>query len=853
MRWIVRPEDLGFRTTDDVPPLLGVPAQQRALEAMRVATQIRAAGYNIFCVGLGGADRVAIVREALAEIGCSGQPAPDRAYVTNFGQPEAPRLLELPRGTARRLQRDMDDLIDQLVKHVGLVFEEDRFASRVREITDKHRRQERDVLGKLHERARDAGFTIAEVERGGSTAVDVLFRVRNHLVPMAELERLMRDARAGLPADLMDSEEENREVAAELVALDLAAVQATYDELAEMLRRGMVEARRIARSLQRQVSALEREESLVVIEGAVQEIAARHSGVPGVRRHLEELRTDVLDHLALFKRGATRGGATPPEEMEVEEDGIADTGHDVYVRYRVAVVMDNASRDACPIMVEPNPTARNVFGTIVSIADRMGRQVVDHRSIRPGSLLAADGGYLILDAADVLADPDAWRQLKRVLLSQRLDLRDAVSDRGQPAGLVLRPEPIPVTVKVIMIGDHDTHEFMDSMDQDFRSVFRVRAEFDWLMDRTHENITRMASYLRRLQASEGLLPFTAEAVARLAEYMARLAEHPGRFLSRLEALADPARQASLAALRARSRVVDGAHVRAALAAGERRSALAAERVREAIEQKRIIINTSGRAVGQVNGLGVVSTTDHVFGHPMRITAVIGKGDQGLVNIEREVKLSGNLHDKGMFLVQGYLTHAYGRQVPLELSASVAFEQLYGGIEGDSASAAEIFALLSALSGLAVDQGFGVTGSVNQVGEVQPVGGVNEKVEGFYDACTGPGGSTKRLTGQQGVIIPRANVGDLMLREDIVEAARQGLFHVHGIEHVEEGLEILMGRPAGRADARGRYPDDSIHGLALAALRDIARPARPARGTNPPRAPKTGKLEGSTRGRTRSSR
>ena len=834
LRWIVRAADLGFGTTDELPPLQGVPAQSRALEAIRVATQIRAPGYNVFCVGLTGGDRIDTVREALAEVQCTGQPAPDRAYVMNFRQSEAPRLLELPRGTARGLQRDVDDLIDQLVKHLGLVFEEDRFAARVREITEKHARQEREVLARLHDLAREHGFAVSEVEGPSGTSVDLLFRLHGQLLAVADLERHAHDARAGIVPELTESEEENQALAAELIKLDVPVLQAAYEELTEMLRRSLVEARRIGRSMHRQVSALEREESLVVIEGAVQELSARYAGLPAVRRHLEELRSDVLEHLQLFKGGIRRGAAATPEEMQVDEEGVSDPGHDAYVRYRVNVVLDNGNRDPCPVIVESNPTARNVLGTIVSITEQGGRQAVDHRSIRPGSLLAADGGFLILDAAEVLADAEAWRQLKRVLLSMRLDLRDAVSERGQPAGLVLRPEPIPIGVKVVMVGDHATYDLMDDMDQDFRHVFKIRAEFDWLMDRSPENVRRLGSFVKRLQVAEGLLPFGADAVALLAEHAARLAEHPGRMISRFDGIAEPARQANLQAVRARARLVQAHHVRAALGAAARRCSLAAERIHAAIHEKRIIINTEGSLVGQVNGLGVVSTIEHAFGHPMRITAVVGKGDDGIVNIEREVRLSGSLHDKGMFIVEGYLTHAYGKQVPLAFSASLAFEQLYGGIDGDSASAAEIFALLSSLAEIPIDQGIAVTGSVNQVGEIQPVGGVNEKIEGFFDACVGIARGAEKLNGRQGCVIPRANVGDLMLREDVAAAAREGRFHVFAMDHVEQGLELLTGLVAGRPDKGGRYPKGTIHARVLAALRRLAPSTAKARPKLPPR-------------------
>jgi predicted ATP-dependent protease len=825
LRWSVDLGEVGFSTTAELAKADGVHAQSRALEAMRLATEVRAPGYNVFCLGLSGANRMQVLRDAVARLGPRGRPSPDRCYVMSFRQPESPRLLELPRGTARAFQRDVDDLIDQLVKHLGLVFEEDRFAGRVREITERHQTQEREILNRLHDLARESGFTVAEVEGENGTSVDLLYRVAHQQLSLPDLERAAKDARAGIVPEVTEDEEQNEAIAAALRDLDVARVRAGYDGLSEMLRKSMVEARRIARSMHRQIQALEREEGLVVVEGAVQELASRYAGVPGVRAHLDELRGDVLDRVYLFKRGGKPGESG---DADGEED-TPDPRRDAYLRYRVNVVLDNTGRDECPIIVESNPTARNLFGTIISNLDRFGRPSVDHRSIRPGSLLCADGGYLLLDASNLMTEPETWRTLERVLLEERLDLRDAVSERGQPAGLVLRPEPIPVDVKVLMVGQHDVYEMLDSVDADFKHVFKIRAEFDWLMDRSPDNVLAIGRSVASLCEEEKLPPFRADAVAALAEHAARLAEHPGRMISAFDQLAEPARQAAVAAMREGSDVVRESHVRRALAAADRRCSLGAERVHQAIHEKRIIINSTGDRVGQVNGLAVVSTIEHAFGYPVRITAVVSHGTAGVLNVEREVRLSGSLHDKGMFIVAGYLANMYGREFPLVFSASVAFEQLYGGIEGDSASSAEIFALLSALSGVPLRQGIGVTGSVNQVGEIQPVGGVNEKIEGFYDACAGLAGGAERMPGGQGVLMPRANVGDLMLRDDILDAARAGRFAVWAMDTVDQGLELLTGLPVGEPDEGGRYPKGSVHCAVHDRLRALSQSAGPAAG------------------------
>lgn len=823
LRWSVDPASLGFSQTDEIAPQEGVHAQERALEAIRVGLSVDAPGYNIFCVGLIGSTRMATVQKALAQLGPRACPAPDRCFVMDFRNPEAPRLLELPRGMARPFQRDVDELIDQLVKHLGLVFEEDRFAARIRAIRERHGAEEREILDRLHDAARDAGFVVVQTEGEEGHVIDLAYRLRTNQIAISDLERLVDDARAGVAPPMSEDESENESARETLAALDIKGVRAAYEDLAETLRRTMVEARRIARSLHREIGVLEREESLVVVDGAVREFAARYATVPGLRQHLDDLRIDVLDHLELFKRSAA---AATPAARRAADEGSDDEqdepmGGDAHTRYRVNVVLDNEGRNPCPVVVESSPTARNLLGTIVSMVDSRGRPRVDHRSIRPGSLLEADGGWLLLDAADVLAEPDTWRTLKRVLLERRLDLRDAVGERGQPAGLVLRPQQVPLNVKVVMVGPHEAHDFMDGMDVDFKHVFKIRAEFDWIMDRKPENIRQVGACVQELVVAENLPPFTAEAVAALAEHAARLAEQQGKMVSQFDQIAEPARQAGAAARGVDAPFVDSSRVHLALEASERRCSLGAERVHEAIQDERIIIDTTGRVAGQINGLAVVSTIEHAFGYPVRITAVVSHGSSGVINVEREVRLSGSLHDKGMFILEGYLAHVYGRDFPLAFSASIALEQLYGGIEGDSASSAEIYALLSALSGLPLEQGIAVTGSVNQVGEIQPVGGINEKIEGFHDACAGMAGGPGALPGHQGVIMPRANVGDLMLRRDVVDSCRLGRFHVWAIASIDEGLEILTGLPAGSPGAKGRYAKGTVHCAVLERLRELS--------------------------------
>lgn len=837
LRWILDPSRLGFESTAELEPLEAVGPDPRALEAFKLGAEITSTGYNVFCLGLEGEDRLSLVKRLLEGLQPACRPAKDRCFVYNFRRAAAPRLIELPAGQGRTFERDVQDLVEQLRKHLTLVFEEERFGRQVHEITNEHQQRERDLLARLREQAEAAGFAVAQVEsEDGRVGVDVLFRLGPHLFAADDLERSVHEARQGINPQLEEDPEADAELTAALAQLDVEDIHRAHSGLEHQLQRSMREARRLARTAQRQVAQLERQESLVVVEGAVAELASRHSGHEDVSDWLNQLKANVLDHLGLFKPGPGLEAESAEGQESPADPSLLRSWADLRERFRVNLMHDSLEENGCPILVESIPSIRNLFG---SLGRNDPRRAADHRSIRSGSLLAADGGYLILDAADLISEPAAWRALKRVLLTQRLDLREAIAERDRDGSPMLRPDPIPLTTKIVMVGDHEVYHYLHSMDPDFQHAFKVRAEFDWLVPRTLESVRRLGGQVRQLCESEDLPPFDAGAVAALAEHAARVGEEATRMASSFHLLADPCRQAALYARRAGGDVVRAEEVQRSLVDAERRCSLGSEHQRTAIREGRILISTGGAKVGEVNGLAVSSTIEHAFGYPVRITAVAAHGTAGLINIEREAKLSGTIHDKGMFIVQGYLNRRYGHAAPLTITASVAFEQLYGGIDGDSATAAEIYALLSSLSGVPLTSSIAVTGSVNQLGEVQPVGGVNEKIEGFFDACVGLAGGPERLPGDQGVLLPRANVGDLMLRPDVVEAVAAERFHVWAMERVDEGLELLTGRHAGELDETGVYPEGSLHAMVLDRLLELARHAadhEPQDGPSGPEAP-----------------
>ncbi|MBN1592486.1 MAG: Lon protease family protein, partial [Candidatus Coatesbacteria bacterium] len=488
---------------------------------------------------------------------------------------------------------------------------------------------------------------------------------------------------------------------------------------------------------------------------------------------------------------------------------------DPFLRYRVNVLLDNTGRDDTPIIVETEPTARNLFGVIDLVPESQGQWRTDFTQIRGGSLLMADGGFLIVTAMDILAQQGVWEQLKRTLKNQQL--RISIPEMGYPFSQhSIQPEPIDINVKVIMIGDAMMFEMLYSLDDDFKKIFKIKAEFDSQMPLEPKNIAHFMSVLSKIGGDKKLLRFQKNALLRVLEYAIRRAGRRDRISTRFGEVSDLLSEANLIAENDGAKSVSEKHVQAAIDAAIERNSLIESKMKRMITSGSIIIDTDGEKVGQVNGLSIIATANYAFGQPNRITATTATGDSGIINIEREADLSGSTHDKGVLILAGFLRQRFGQDKPLNLSASICFEQSYSGIDGDSASSTELYCILSSLSEVPIKQGIAVTGSVNQMGEVQPIGGINFKVEGFFDIC-----KAKGLTGEQGVMIPRLNVESLMLRRDVVDAVAKGKFHIYPVETIDEGIEVLTGKPAGKPDAKGRFPKGSINYLVNEKLESLA--------------------------------
>ncbi len=788
---------------DDLAPAQDIVGQPRAVDALKMGLEIESVGYNIFVTGRVGTGRTTTVRRLLERVAQRPARPGDKAYVNNFKDPDTPRLLRLAAGQAAQLRRAMDDFVDRLARNVPLLFESDGYQRARQEIIDRFKEQGGARVREFEKQLAAEGFALVQSAPAA----------RPELAPIVEKQPVSVEALSGLVDEGRLAPERAEEI------------RAKYQELSDRLSAIFKEMREFERATRDALAALDEGVIRPVLEerlGDVLEAVRQAAGPePGGRRakkpgpgqpaapdgladYLDEVRAAVLERIDLFRTRAP-------------ERGPGEPAADPYSEFRVNVVVDNSSTSGAPVVFETSPSFRNLFGSIDRTFDRTGPARADFSRIKAGSLLRADGGFLVLNAIDALVEPGVWPALKRTLRNRKLEI-----GAWDPAAMLfgaagLKPEPVDLAVKVIMIGDPEVYAILAAGDEDFKRVFKVRADFDWVMDLDAAATREYASVIKRLCDENEILPFDRSGVAAVIEYGVRLAGRRNKLSTRFNIISELLTEASWWAGQAGARRVTAGHVNQAVEKRRYRMRLYEDKLQEAIADGVIFIDTDGAKVGQVNGLAVYETGEHAFGKPARITAKTGVGSAGIINIEREAQLSGPVHDKGVYIIAGFLRGRFARRAPLVLSASICFEQSYGGIDGDSASSTEVYALLSDLSGLPVRQDIAVTGSVNQNGEVQPIGGVTWKIEGFHRVCKARG-----LTGRQGVLIPRANVMDLMLRPEVVDDIAAGRFHVWAVDTIEQGIEILTGVPAGAPDARGGFPPGTVYGRVERRLRELAR-------------------------------
>src|SRR5579863_3011634 len=794
LRWRCELSRIPFETTAQAQKREGFIGQERALRALKMGVELSAPGYNVFVCGLAGTSRGGTIAQMIEELHPATKPSMDRCYVNNFKITDRPRLLVLPRGSANLFKKDVQAGIDFLRRRITQVFEGEPFQRQKGRIVERFSVREKELMDDFTRRIARDQFALGHMHVGAVALPEIFPVLEGQMVPIEDIPKMVHEGKLET-----------------MVAEDL---ERKYEQFRQEFTVVYRKTLTLSRELASELSYLEQEAASVLVDGFIEELKEKYSGAT-LAEYLEEVRHSILDNLEPFKEreGEEEPGGVPPPDGGPRS---ASTERDPFRVYGVNVILAHNEEDSSSVIFETTPTYTNLFGTIQRSYDSRGGWNSDFMDLRSGSVLRADGGFLVMYAYDALSEAGVWRTLKRMLNHAKLEIQPL--EMFFPFGTsALKPEPIDIDVKIILIGDRHMYEVLYEFEEDFRKIFKVRVEFDEEMVMSDAVVRHYGDRLRQLSEQEHIGPFDRSAVASMLEYGVRLAGRRNKVTARFPELADLAREAAYIARQDGAALVNAQHVRRAREARIERHNLTETKIREMIEEGTLMIETEGTRVGQINGLSVLEIGGYAFGKPVRITASAALGKTGLINVEREANLSGSFHDKGMQIIAGYLRAKFAQDKPLSLAASICFEQSYSGVDGDSASSTEIYALLSALSGLPIRQDVAVTGSVSQQGDIQPIGGVNQKIEGFYDVCRVKGG----LTGNQAVMIPAENVEDLMLREDVIDSVRAGKFHILPISTLEEGIEILTGLRAGRRDSAGVFEPDTVYGMVDRRLREMA--------------------------------
>jgi len=790
LTWVTPPEGVLQGTTDDIQPREEIIGQDRAVKAIKFGLAMKSHGYNIYVSGINGTGRTATVQRLLAEFNVGGPIPNDLCYVNNFKYPDHPRLLILSAGDGVKFRQQMDDLLSTLKKKIPAIFESEEFQAARNEIVNRQMGAQKALFKNFENKVSSENFMMVQVQVGPFTRPDLAPVVVGNPMKIEQLEQLVEEGKFS--------------------AEELEKLKVKYKELSQEMERIFKEARQIEKTITEEVELLAKKWVEPLVKDSLAPL--REEREEAVKGYVDEVEADIMNHLDRFRPrlvASPPGAEGPGTPMLVPPDPTA------FSEYEVNVIVDNSETTKRPVVYETTPTFRNLFGTIERVVDKQGMWVSDYRHIKAGSFLRANGGYLVLHARDMLTEMGVWPTLKRTLRNQVLEIQTDPFSWLFTSGL--KPEEIPINLKVIMVGEPEIYDLLHWYDEDFRKIVKVKADFDYTMPNDAGNRDKLTGFVAHICKEEDLLPCDPSAIEAICQLAIRWAGRKKKITAQFERVADLVRESDLTAREAGSAVIRNEHVVRANEDRIERVNMMEDKIHEYIADGIVMIDTDGERVGQINGLSVYSFPEFSFGRPSRITVKTSMGKGGIISIEREAELSGHTYDKGVLILVGFLRWRFAQDKPLNLTATITFEQSYGGIDGDSASSTELYGLLSALSGKPVDQGVAVTGSVNQHGEVQPIGGVNQKIEGFFKVCKAHG-----FTGRQGVMIPTRNVGDLMLVPEVLEAVKDGQFHIWAVEHVDQGIELLTGVPAGEADENGDYPEGTINYLVDVRLDELAK-------------------------------
>jgi lon-related putative ATP-dependent protease len=786
LRWRCDPETFAVETTASIRPCEEIIGQERALEAIRVGLEIDSIGYNIFVTGLSGTGRFATIKCVLEELDTKGKVPNDFCYVNNFKNPDMPQMITLPAGQGNAFKKEMENLIESLKKKIPLMFENETYLNKKKELVEKYRAKQAEMFREFEKKVNKENFSLVQIQMGPYSRPGIFPMIEGNPVNVDQLEARVEEGKL-----TREELEKIKEKQAELV-----------NELEEIFK----ETRKSEKEIKEELTSLDNEVASPVVIDSISDIKERF-GFEKVHHFLDEIQEDILGNLGRFREKEE----PPPSPIP----GLAiPQPADTFGEYQVNVLVDNSETKGSPIIVETTPNYRNLFGTIERVVDRSGIWKTDFTHIKAGSFLRANGGYLIFNALDALIEPGVWPALKRTLKNQVMEVQ-TFDPFYFFATSALKPEPIECNTKVIMIGDAQIYQLLWAHDDDFKKIFKIKADVDSVMNKEDVKISQYAAFIRKVCDEDKLRPFDKTGIAAVVEHGVRITGRQKKLTTRFHLIADLLREANYWAGKVGSDVIREDDVDRAIEKRIYRVNLIEEKIQEMITDGTILIDSDGAVPGQVNGLAVYNLGDHMFGKPSRITVKTSMGKAGIINIEREAEMSGPTHNKGVYILAGYFRGKYAQDKPITMTASICFEQSYSGVDGDSASSTEIYGLLSSLSGFPLRQDIAVTGSVNQKGEVQPIGGVNEKIEGFFDVCRAKG-----LTGKQGVMIPHLNVGDLMLRKDVVQTVKEGRFHIYPVRTIDQGIEILTGVKAGEKHDDGSFEEGSVNAEVDKKLREL---------------------------------
>lgn len=766
-----------FDTTEKVPPLDVMIGQERAVKAVEFGLFTKSQGYNIYVSGLVGTGKITYAQNAVHKVAHKEQAPDDWCYVNNFENPSQPIVLSLPAGTGNELRQDMQDLVEDLKTEIPKVFSSDDYEQAKKDLVKEFQEKRALIIEGFNQKAEEFGI-LPQWSTTGFVGVPIV------------------DQKPLTPEEYQKLDKEQRE------AIDKKML-AVHEKAMDVVHR----MQQLEREVREEVKNLDGKVGLFAVGHFIDELKEKYAKYEQVASYLETVKQDIVKNINDFKPSALEDENNP---LMFFRKNMQDATKD---KYSVNLLVDNREAEGAPVIVETNPTYYNLIGR-VEYENRMGVVSTDYTMIKPGALHKANGGYLILNARDVLVNVGAWEALKRVLKTKKLYIENLSEQYGMLAMASLKPQPIPVNVKVILIGNPYIYYLLFNHDEDFRKLFKIHADFDVQMENNPTNIKKLAGFISSTVKREGLKHFDKSAVAKVVEYCCRLADSQKKLTTRFNEVVELLCEADAWATMENVNIVSLSHIRKAIEEKRYRSNKYEERLQEMFAEGKFLIDTDDEKLGQVNGLAVMAVGDYMFGKPSRITANTYLGKSGVVNIERETKMSGTSHTKGVLILSGFLGEKYAQKQPLTLTASLTFEQLYEGVDGDSASSTELYAIISSLSGLPIRQYIAVTGSVNQKGEIQPIGGATQKIEGYFAVC-----KIKGLTGQQGVMIPYQNIDDLTLNDEVIEAIQQGKFHIYPVKTIDQGIEILTGVPAGERQSDGTYPQNTVHNLVSQKLKE----------------------------------